>query len=42
MVEETTENIVEENNIVNDDEEELVEKHNENIPVEEDLANFVG
>ena len=42
MAEETTENIVEENNIVNNDEEELVEKHNENITVEEDLANFVG
>ena len=39
--EEITENIVEESDIINED-EELVEEHNENIPTEEDLANFVG
>lgn len=39
--EEIPENIVEESDIINED-EELVEEHNENIPTEEDLANFVG
>ena len=39
--EEIPENIVEESDIINE-EEELVEEHNENIPTEEDLANFVG
>ena len=39
--EEIPENIVEESDIINKD-EELVEEHNENIPTEEDLANFVG
>ena len=39
--EEILENIVEESDIINED-EELVEEHNENIPTEEDLANFVG
>lgn len=39
--EEITENIEEESDIINED-EELVEEHNENIPTEEDLANFVG
>lgn len=39
--EEIPENIVEESDII-DEEEELVEEHNENIPTEEDLANFVG
>lgn len=39
--EEITENTVEESDIIDDD-EELVEEHNENIPTEEDLANFVG
>lgn len=39
--EEIPENIVEENDIIDED-EELVEGHNENIPTEEDLANFVG
>lgn len=39
--EEIPENIVEESDIINED-EELVEKHNENIPTEQDLANFVG
>ena len=39
--EEITENIKEESDIINED-EELVEEHNENIPTEEDLANFVG
>ena len=39
--EEITENIVKESDIINED-EELVEEHNENIPTEEDLANFVG
>ena len=39
--EEIPENIKEESDIINED-EELVEEHNENIPTEEDLANFVG
>lgn len=39
--EEIPENIVEESDIIDED-EELVEEHNENIPTEEDLANFVG
>ena len=39
--EEITENTVEESDIIDND-EELVEEHNENIPTEEDLANFVG
>lgn len=39
--EEIPENIEEESDIINED-EELVEEHNENIPTEEDLANFVG
>ena len=39
--EEIPENIVEESDIINED-EELVEEHNENIPTEEDLAKFVG
>ena len=39
--EEIPENIVEESDIINE-EEELVEEHNENIPTEQDLANFVG
>ena len=39
--EEIPENIVEESDII-DEEEELVEEHNENIPTEQDLANFVG
>ena len=39
--EEITENTVEESDIIDED-EELVEEHNENIPTEEDLANFVG
>ena len=39
--EEIPENIVEESDIINED-EELVEEHNENIPTEQDLANFVG
>ena len=39
--EEIPENIVEESDIINED-EELVEERNENIPTEEDLANFVG
>lgn len=39
--EEIPENIVEESDIINED-EELVEEHNENIPTEEDLTNFVG
>ena len=39
--EEIPENIVEESDIIDKD-EELVEEHNENIPTEEDLANFVG
>ena len=39
--EEIPENITEESDIINED-EELVEEHNENIPTEEDLANFVG
>ena len=39
--EEIPENTVEESDIINKD-EELVEEHNENIPTEEDLANFVG
>ena len=39
--EEIPENIVEESDIINED-EELVEEHNGNIPTEEDLANFVG
>lgn len=39
--EEIPENIMEESDIINED-EELVEEHNENIPTEEDLANFVG
>ena len=39
--EEIPENITEESDIIDED-EELVEEHNENIPTEEDLANFVG
>ena len=39
--EEIPENIVEESDIIDKD-EELVEERNENIPTEEDLANFVG
>ena len=39
--EEIPENIVEESDIIDND-EELVEEHNENIPTEEDLANFIG
>lgn len=39
--EEIPENIADESDIINED-EELVEEHNENIPTEEDLANFVG
>ena len=39
--EEIPENIEEESDIINED-EELVEEHNENIPTEEDLAKFVG
>ena len=39
--EEIPENIEEESDIINED-EELVEEHNENIPTEQDLANFVG
>lgn len=39
--EEIPENIVEESDIIDED-EELVEEHNENIPTEEDLTNFVG
>ena len=39
--EEIPENIEEESDIINED-EELVEEHNENIPTEEDLTNFVG
>lgn len=39
--EEIPENIVEESDIINED-EELVEEDNKNIPTEEDLANFVG
>ena len=39
--EEIPENNEEESDIINED-EELVEEHNENIPTEEDLANFVG
>lgn len=39
--EEISENIVEESDIIDKD-EELVEEHNENIPTEQDLANFVG
>ena len=39
--EEIPENIVEESDIINED-EELVEERNENIPTEEDLANFVS
>ena len=38
---EIPENIVEESDIIDKD-EELVEERNENIPTEEDLANFVG
>ena len=39
--EEIPENITEESDIIDED-EELVEEHNENIPTEEDLTNFVG
>ena len=39
--EEITENTVEESDIIDDD-KELVEEDNKNIPTEEDLANFVG
>ena len=39
--EEIPENIEEESDIINED-EELVEEHNENIPTGEDFANFVG
>ena len=39
--EEITENTIEESDII-DDEEELVEEDNKNIPTEENLANFVG
>ena len=39
--EEIPENITEESDIIDED-EELVEEHNENIPTKEDLANFVG
>ena len=38
---EIPENITEESDIIDED-EELVEEHNENIPTEEDLTNFVG
>lgn len=39
--EEIPENIVEESDIINED-EELVDGDNKNIPTEQDLANFVG
>lgn len=39
--EEITENAVEESDIIDDD-KELVEEDNKNIPTEEDLTNFVG
>ena len=39
--EEIPENIVEESDIINED-EELVDEDNKNIPTEQDLANFVG
>lgn len=39
--EEITENTVEESDIIDND-EELVDEDNKNIPTEEDLANFVG
>lgn len=39
--EEITENTVEESDIINND-EELVDEDNKNIPTEQDLANFVG
>lgn len=39
--EEITENTVEESDIIDND-EELVDEDNKNIPTEQDLANFVG
>lgn len=39
--EEIPENTIEESDII-DDEEELVDEDNKNIPTEQDLANFVG
>lgn len=39
--EEITENTIEESNIIDDD-KELVDEDNKNIPTEQDLANFVG
>lgn len=39
--EEITENTIEESDIIDDD-EELVDEDNKNIPTEEDLTNFVG
>ena len=41
IVEEITENTVEESDIIDND-EELVDEDNKNIPTEQDLANFVG